>query len=109
MGLSSIANIFKSGVTSAGNSMVTGTTADVGAGSLDGSADQGASDAASAGQKALGLLGKTLNDQINTQLGENKMSMAANNAETEMHNALKANQAENKASENGADGVKELV
>lgn len=109
MGISSLFNVAKSGLTSAGNGLITGGIASAGSSSLDGSADQGASDAASAGQKALGLLGKTLNDQINTQLGENKMSMAANNAETEMHNALKANQAENKASENGADGVKELV
>ena len=109
MNLSSLLSTAKSGLGAVGNGVVSSATASAGAGSLDGSADQGSSDAASAGQKALGLLGKTLNDQINTELGENKMSMAANNAETEMHNALKANQAENKASENGADGVKELV
>ncbi len=109
MNISSLFNTAKTGLSSLGNGAVSSLTASAGASSLDGSTDQASSDAASAGQRALSSLGKTLNDQINTELGENKLSMAANNAETAMHNALKANQAENKASENGADGVKELV
>lgn len=77
--------------------------------SLKGSTLQAGSDAGSAGNDVLATIGQISTEEANTAVAETKIGEQTNNAITAAHDALKANQTENKVSENVADGVKELA